>query len=65
MTKADKDKLRKWISKQIREARKAQDEAEEDREKSSWTDIDALEQSCYNEGVINVLKDLRDELKRW
>lgn len=53
------------IRAEIQEASKLRDEAEEARKKSDYTDIDALEQSCFNKGVIsalnNVLADLEEE----
>ena len=56
--------LRDWINKRLKESRKAYREAEKSREDSGWDDIDALEQSCYNEGVIDALEDIRARLPK-
>jgi outer membrane PBP1 activator LpoA protein len=53
-----------WIDAQLKEAKKYRDEADAAREESNYTDIDALEQARYNEGVINVLTGLKEELKK-
>jgi hypothetical protein len=56
------------INRLIAEATEAYDEAEKAREDSSYTDIDALEQSCYNDGfrtalntVLSLLQESDDE----
>jgi hypothetical protein len=55
--------IKKWINAELKEARKGLKEADKARDKSDYTDIDALEQYCYNEGVIDTLVKLRGLLR--
>lgn len=48
-----------WIDQNLSEANGLYEEAEKDCEDSDYEDIDALEQSVYNEGVIRTLEDLK------
>lgn len=56
------EKLIKKILASIQEATKLHDEAEAAREKSDYTNIDALEQSSFNEGVISALNNVLVDL---
>lgn len=55
--------LKGRIREKRRDANKRYREAEKDREKSQYTDIDALEQSCFNEGYIQALDEITTLLK--
>ncbi|NIM22239.1 MAG: hypothetical protein GTN64_07475 [Candidatus Latescibacteria bacterium] len=58
-----KDDLKKqlltWIKATVQESQKGFDEAEKDREKSDYTDIDALEQSVACDFTIKALTDVK------
>ena len=55
-------KIKAWIKETREEAQKLLQEANKEREDSEYTDIDALEQSAYNEGVIETLRQLEEIL---
>ena len=57
------EEMRKWVEQKIDQAQQLFDEAEDARDESDYTDIDALEQSCYNDGVVTVLSELLDRFK--
>lgn len=48
-----------WAEEQSDEANGLYESAEAARQESDFTDVDALEQSCYNEGVLDTLESLR------
>jgi len=62
MAKQKAPDIKKWIEKELKEAQKLLGEADKARDKSNYTDIDALEQYCYNQGVIDTLKKFRSLL---
>jgi hypothetical protein len=55
--------VKAWIKAQRKESRKLFREAEDSRDAHSYTDIDALEQSAYNLGVLETLDKLEQCLK--
>jgi predicted transglutaminase-like protease len=63
MPKQKAPDIKKWIKAQLKEARKELKLADKARDESDYTDIDALEQYCYNDGVIDTLIELRSLLR--
>ncbi len=55
--------IKKWIKKELKDARKELKAADKARDESDYQDIDALEQYCYNDGVITTLIELRSLLR--
>lgn len=60
----DAEAIREWIKERRAESKKSFHEAEEAREESQYTDIDALEQSVYNEAVLDTINDLGELLDK-
>lgn len=59
-----KARLKNWIEQTRKESRKLLLEAEASRQKSDYTDIDALEQSTYNQAVLDTLEKLERIVER-
>lgn len=56
-------KIKAWIKETRDESQKLLQEAEKARDDSDYSDIDALEQSAYNEGVLETLRQLEEIVK--
>lgn len=58
MTQPLTARITTWIRTKREEAKKARDEADIARAESGYSDIDALEQFSFNEGVLDTLEEL-------
>lgn len=55
--------IQEWLRLKKEEATKLYDEAEERRIMSGYSDMDALEQSMFNQGVLSTLETMSEFLK--